>query len=149
MEKIKKMKIANTALVVLLPLMLFSSVLMEVLKGGPFAGIPFVWIAIAHVVTGIVMAACVLWHLYLHFGVKGWLKKFGMVKSRPTKINAVIATITLISGIIAMAHFFPELQHGPVGGIHGKIGLLFIIFAIGHTAKRWKWFKSQYTNKKK
>ena len=36
-----------------------------------------------------------------------------------------------------------RLCNSPIGAVHGKIGFLFILFCIGHTAKRWKWVKKQ------
>lgn len=41
------------------------------------------------------------------------------------------------------------MDNSPIGAVHCKIGFLFLLLCIGHTAKRWKWVKKQIFKSKK
>ncbi len=68
-------------------------------------------------------------------------------KSRVTRWLAILAFLTFISAFIALVHWVGEYMHSPIGGIHGKIGLVFLVLAIGHTVKRIRFFKSRRLSK--
>ncbi len=68
-------------------------------------------------------------------------------KSRVTRWLAILAFLTFISAFIALVHWAGAYMHSPIGGIHGKIGLVFLVLAIGHTVKRIRFFKSRRLTK--
>ncbi|WP_300301568.1 hypothetical protein [uncultured Muribaculum sp.] len=100
-----------------------------------------VWIWI-HVAIGCLFFSNIVWHLYLHFGWKSWIKRLRKQKSLVTRWLAIFALLTLISAIATFIHWIATCVHSPIGGIHGKIGFVFLLFAIGHTVKRIGFFKS-------
>ena len=52
-----------------------------------------------------------------------------------------IFAILLAISVVTFVRIIVLTAHSPIGAAHGKIGFLFILFCIGHTAKRWKWVK--------
>ena len=54
-----------------------------------------------------------------------------------------IFAILLAISVVTFVRIIVLTAHSPIGVAHGKIGFLFILFCIGHTAKRWKWVKKQ------
>lgn len=79
-------------------------------------------------------------HIYLHFQWKKWLLKFSKLNIH-TRILWWLYVLTFLSGLAAVIHWALDNEHSPLGGIHGKIGLLMIAFAIAHVAKRYKFYK--------
>ncbi|MDE6416219.1 MAG: hypothetical protein K2K68_04240 [Duncaniella sp.] len=134
MTKTDKLKICDWTLAGLLPVVLASSIQLEATDGGGTG-----WM-IVHVIVASAFMCTILWHIYLHFQWKKWLVKFAKQKIA-TRILWWLYVLTLLSGIAAFIHRLIEINHGPLGGIHGKIGFLMIAFAIGHTLKRIKFFK--------
>lgn len=57
---------------------------------------------------------------------------------RLTKWMSVFGLLTLVSAIAATVHWILTDTHTGIGGIHGKIGLVFLILIVVHTAKRIK-----------
>lgn len=137
MIKAKKLKICDWLLLVATVVMLVSSIQLE--ATGSRAAI---WVCL-HIIIGCLFFASIIWHLYLHFGWKSWLRKFRKQKSFITRWLAVFGLLTLISAIVASAHWIGSWTHSSLGGVHGKIGFIFIAIAIGHTVKRIKFFKSK------
>lgn len=137
MTKAKKLRICNWLLLVTTVVMLTSSIQLEV-TGSRAA----IWVCL-HIIVGCLFFANIIWHLCLHFGWKSWLQKFRKQKSPVTRGLAVFALLTIISAIIASAHWIGTWTHSPFGGVHGKIGFIFIALAIGHTVKRIKFFKNK------
>lgn len=80
------------------------------------------------------------WHIYLHYGFSKWFAKFHKNKSVVTKILWWFFILTLLSGIIALAHWIITPVHSTIGGVHGKIGFIMVAFAIGHIIKRIKFY---------
>lgn len=66
-----------------------------------------------------------------------------------TKWLCTIFAILLAISVVAFVHIIVLTAHSHIGAVHGKIGFLFILFCIGHTAKRWKWVKKQMFKSKK
>ncbi|MDE7426665.1 MAG: hypothetical protein K2M79_02545 [Muribaculaceae bacterium] len=136
MTKTQKLKICDWVLAVLLPLVLASSIQLEVTSNSGFSPVIF------HIIVAVPFMSLVIWHIYLHFQWKRWLAKFSKLKA-PTRILWWLYLITFISGIASFIHWLIEGVHGPLGGIHGKIGFLMIAFAVGHTVKRLQFFKNK------
>ena len=54
-----------------------------------------------------------------------------------------VFAILLAISVVTFVRIIVLTAHSPIGVEHGKIGFLFILLCIGHTAKRWKWVKKQ------
>ncbi|MDE6534673.1 MAG: hypothetical protein K2K82_01540 [Muribaculaceae bacterium] len=134
MNKGQKLKVCDWVLAVLLPLVLASSLQLEATSSRGL------WPVIFHVVVAGAFMGLIIRHIYLHFQWKKWLTKFGKLKV-PTRILWWLYFFTFASGVATFIHWLTVNQHGPLGGVHGKIGLLMLAFAIGHTVKRIKFFR--------
>lgn len=130
MNKTSKLRACNWTLVALTGLMLASGLQLEI--DGNAGAVP-VWL---HIILGVVYAAGVVMHVYLHFGWKKTISKFRKLKSPVTRILAVIWTLTTLTGIIAAVPWIAHDVYTGIGGWHGKIGFAFLIIAVGHTLKR-------------
>ncbi|MDE5800616.1 MAG: hypothetical protein K2H74_06290 [Paramuribaculum sp.] len=134
MTKIQKLRVCDCRLAVLLPAVLASSIQLEVTSSRGIMSV------VIHLIVTISFIALIARHIYLHFGWKKWLMKFGKMKVA-TRILWWLYVLTFVSGIIAATHWLAAYTHSPIGGVHGKIGFAMILVAIGHTLKRRKFFK--------
>ena len=134
MTKVHKLKLCDWTLAILLPIVLASSIQLEATSSGG------IFPVILHIIVALPFMCLILWHIYLHFHWKKWLKKFSKLKV-PTRILGWLYILTFILGVATFIHWLIEKEHSPLGGVHGKIGFLMIAFAIGHTIKRIKFFK--------
>lgn len=142
MEKKTQSGICNWSLLVLATLILVSGIQMEASFGADFLGISFPVYMVFHVLVALLMTAAVIWHIWLHFSWKEWLKRFADLKRVDTKILAVVAVLVLVSGIVALlVLLFNGMQHGTVGGVHGKIGFGFVALGVYHIIKRIRFYK--------
>ena len=142
MDKKTQSKICNWSLLVLAILMLASGIQMEVTAGADFLGITFPAYMVFHVVVGFLMTYAVFWHIWLHFNWKEWMKHFATLKKRDTKLLAIISTLVLVTGIVALLLLlFNGMQHNGVGGVHGKIGFVFLAVGLHHIVKRIWFYK--------
>ena len=140
MDKKTQSKICNWSLLVLAILMLASGIQMEVTAGADFLGIEFPAYMVFHVVVAILMTFAVFWHIWLHFSWKEWMKRFAALKKWDTKFLAIISALVLVTGIVALLLLILNgMQHNGVGGLHGKIGFIFLAVGLYHFIKR-KWF---------
>ncbi len=135
MTRAEKLRLCDWMLVFATAFILASGIQLEATDS---RSIVWVWI---HVIIGGLFFANIVWHLYLHFGWKSWVQRFRKQKSPVTRWLAVFALLTLISALVALFHWIGTDTHSPIGGIHGKIGFVFLALAIGHTVKRLKFFK--------
>lgn len=131
----------NIALTVIAISSAVSSVLLECLRGNTFLNMGFhkwVWI---HIIVCLLCMLAVIYHLHLHKGsVKLWFDRSDIIS---TKWLMRLWLLTFLSGIIASILFCTESGHNPIGGIHGKIGLLAIGFMFFHLKKRLRGSKRQ------
>lgn len=137
MTKGEKLKQCDWMLVFATTFILASGIQLEATDS---RSITWVWI---HVIIGCLFFANIIWHLYLHFGWKSWVQRLRKQKSPVTRCLAVFALLAIISAIVALFHWVGIYIHSPIGGIHGKIGFVFLALAIGHTVKRIKFFKQK------
>lgn len=135
MKKSEKLKLCNWSLLIMLILTLASGIQLEVTES---KGVFPVWL---HIIVSTIFLSLCINHIYLHFGWKKWLFKFSKLKSVVSRILWWVTVVTIISAIIAFVHWLTIGVHSPVGGVHGKIGFLMILVAIGHTVKRFAFFK--------
>lgn len=137
MKKIVKLKICDWGLLVLTVAILASGIQLEATHS---RGLTPVWI---HIALGLLFMGFVAWHVFLHFGGSNWFARFRKQKSQVTRILWWVYLVVLVSGIVACVHWVATYVHAPVGGLHGKLGFLMIILAIGHIVKRIKFFKKK------
>ncbi len=115
-------------------IMLASGLQLELTHSG---GLVWIWL---HMFIGILFFVGIIWHIYLHFNKASWIKRFRTQKSL-TKWLAVLGLLTMLSAVAAMIHRLSTAVHSPIGGIHGKLGLAFLLLAIIHTARRANFFR--------
>lgn len=138
--KTKKGYKTNLLLIVVAVLTLASAILITVLHGANFHLPNRTWIAI-HATLGLAMGALVFSHLKFNWSnILLWFARFKMCRNKVTKALFILSFFAFVSGIVAIFTFFTG-GHGPVGGIHGKIGLVFLLICIGHFIKRIKWYR--------
>ncbi len=135
MTKADKLRLCDTLLAVSAVAILLSGIQLEV-TGGRTA--LWVWL---HAGIGTLFFANIAWHLYLHFGWNSWVQRLRKQKSRVTHGLAILALLAFISTVVALFHYVGTRLHSVPGAVHGKIGFLFLLIAIGHTVKRIKFFK--------
>lgn len=140
MTKVTKLRLCDWLLLITMLLMLVSSIHLE---GTGSSGLWWVWI---HIIVGCCFFVNIVWHLSLHFGWKSWIHKLQKQKSPVTRWLAILALLTIISAIVAVMHWVDSYTHSSIGGVHGKIGFAFIVFAIGHTIKRINFYKFKKKN---
>ena len=137
MKKITKLKLCNWGLLVASVAVLISGIQLEVIHStGNFS----VWL---HIIIGLLFMGLVCAHIFLHFGKSNWFAKFRQLKSRATQILWWTTIITLITGIASAVRWIETNTHSPLGGIHGKLGLMMLILSIFHISKRLNFFNSK------
>lgn len=133
MKKNTLLRVCDLCLLLLVLIMLSSSLQLELTHSGSR-----VWIWL-HMFAGTLFFAGIIWHICLHFKKASWIKRFRTQKSL-TKWLAVLGLLTMLSAVSAMIHRLSTAVHSPIGGIHGKLGLAFLLLAIIHTARRANFF---------
>lgn len=97
--------------------------------------VSWVW---SHVIIATIFIVLIGWHLYLHFQRRNWVKMLRIQKSPVTRWLGIFCLLTIISAIIAFLQWVNVHSHTIAGGLHGKIGFIFIAICIAHTIKRIK-----------
>lgn len=138
MNRLKK---CNCSLLVLAPLVLASSIILEASHGEAVLGVRFnIWVA-AHIALAATFIALVFWHLKLNWGkISGWPKRLSSRKSGAVKALSILCFLTAATGIVAVPVWLLH-GHTPIGGIHGKAGFIFLLLAILHTIRHRRWFR--------
>lgn len=135
MKKAQKLRLCNWLLLVLVPIVLASSIQLEVTGSSDPA---FVWL---HVIVTLPFIALAVWHISINLKWGNWFSKFAKMKNPVTRVLWWLLLLTAVSAIITLTHWLGTQEHSPLGGLHGKLGLAMVIIAIGHTLKRIKYFK--------
>lgn len=134
MNKKTKLNINNWALIFVGTLVLQSSLMLEFVPKRSY-----VWF---HIEIIAIFTALLFYHLYLHFGFSNWFKRIALHKKPATKVLWWLLIAVMMSGVIAFVHWYSShFHHSPIGGIHGKIGFLMLLVALGHLIKRRKLLK--------
>ncbi|WP_286085306.1 hypothetical protein [Duncaniella freteri] len=136
MKKSKKLSICNWSLIILTIIITISSIQLESTHSQDEQWIWF------HIVAGTMFVTAIIWHLYLHFNWKSWIKCLHKQKSLSTRWLAAFGALTFLSAVATLVHWFATYTHSPIGGIHGKFGFVFLILSIFHTTRRIKFFKT-------
>lgn len=135
MNKLAKLILCNRLLLLLTVATLVSGIQLEATHS---SGVRAVWI---HILVGAAFMTMIVWHLYLHFKWKSWIKRLRSQKSHVTHWLALSGAFAFATGIASAIHWALTYVHAPLGGVHGKLGFLFIALAIGHAVKRIKFYK--------
>ena len=138
----------NILLLVVSLLVAISSLLLECIAGQPFLTLGFtVWVW-GHIILGVLCLLLLFYHLYLHWGRIGkWFSKIKTQNAKSIKWLAILSLITFLSGLIVAVIFWLTPGHHTLGGIHGKFGLVLIVFTLFHVWKRLRWFKNRRCGK--
>lgn len=130
MTKKERLRLCDRVLAAVAAVTLASSVQLEAMPG---RGAVWVW---CHIVVGVAMLALVVRHLYLHFGWRGWPGRLRAQKSPVTRWLGVTGLLVALSAVAATAHWLVSQTHATVGGVHGKLGFIFMALCVGHTLRR-------------
>jgi len=133
--KKQSLYIIDVILSIMLIIVLASSIVNEILGGSSLGCISNMSVTLFHIVVCLILMSLVFIHIKAHYGnLSRWLTclKKGKMQNR---VIFVLCTITLLSGIAATVLFFSH-GHTPLGGIHGKVGLVALAFMIFHLVKR-------------
>lgn len=133
MKKITKLRICDRSLLFLTVVILASGLQLEFTHSSQTA---WVWI---HIVLGLTFAAGIIWHLALHPAAlkaprPGRRKGQGGGLNHP--VLSILFFLMLLSGIVAACHWTAAFTHSPIGGVHGKIGFVFIIAVMVHIFRK-------------
>lgn len=136
MKASKKIKICDWSLLAVMILILASSIQLEATGS---RSVVSVWL---HIGAGIIFAILIWWHIHLHSAWSKWRQK--LVGRHGLKWLSIFGALLLVSAIAATAHWLPTGIHSTIGGVHGKIGFLFVLACTIHAIKHGKF----YTNRK-
>ena len=136
MKKVLKLKICNWSLLIATFIILASGIPLEATGSRSIGFVGF------HIFAGYAFGFLAIWHIALNLKWGDWFAKFRRVKSPVTRLLWWLFLLAILSGLVAFGHWIVTYEHSPIGGIHGKLGLLMILVAIGHTVKRIKYFKN-------
>lgn len=134
MDKKTELRMCDWLLLAMAVAVLISSVQLEVTGG---RALPWVWV---HVVVCSLFMVLIVRHIYLHFKWRNWKSGLFGRSRRLTKWMSVFGLLALVSAIAAIVHWILTDAHTGIGGIHGKIGLVFLVLISLHVAKRIKFF---------
>lgn len=135
MKRAELLKICNYLLLVSTVLTLASGIQLEALAGKNHF---WVW---AHVMLGLLFFGFIFWHIYLHFKWRNWIKMLWKQKSTNTRWMTATGILTLLTALIATAGWIMSPDHSAIGAIHGKLGFIFIAFALWHIFKRKRYYR--------
>lgn len=131
MDKKTELRVCGWSLLAMTVAVLISGIQLEVTDG---RALPWVWV---HIVVCLLFIALIIRHIYLHFKWRNW--KTGLFgQRRLTKWMSIFGLLTSVSAIAATVHWVFSDTHTGIGGIHGKIGFVFLILIVVHTAERIK-----------
>ena len=125
-----KLKICNISLLAITPAVLATSIILEASHGQSVLGLKFNFWVIIHLVAVLAMTGLVCWHLRMNWGkISGWAKKISGKASGASKALAILIAFTALTGLASVQQWLIH-GHSPIGGVHGKIGFLFILIAV-------------------
>lgn len=134
MRTLTKLRLCDWLLLIMTLAVIASAIQLEILSGTSAA---WVWV---HIILCLFFMGMCAWHIQLHFHKSNWFAKIRKQKSPVTRLLWWMSLLTLLTGIIASIRWIVTDAHGPIGAVHGKIGFLMVILAVGHLLKRKKFF---------
>lgn len=133
LTKKNRLRICDTALLAVTVLALASSIQLEATGSSVST---WVWVHIA-VCTAFIALICR--HIYLHFKWN-WRRLFSP-KKVIIKALSVLGLLVVLSASVAAVHWIATENHSGIGGIHGKLGFLFLIIATAHIVRHRKFYR--------
>ncbi|MCM1070736.1 MAG: hypothetical protein NC210_00170 [[Clostridium] fimetarium] len=131
MTKLGKLRLCDWVLLCAAAVMLVSALWLEINPFGP--GI-WVWF---HILLGAVMVGFIIWHLALHKASKSGGKRGANIghHHHGGRGLGLFCMLMIVSGIAATVAWLGTYTHSTIGGIHGKIGFIFLILVALHVRK--------------
>lgn len=129
-----KLKTCDWLLLIITVLVLGSSIQLE--ATGSSSSL-WVWLHIG--VCGAFMGL-ICWHVYLHFRWKNWGKRL-LGRRGVMRWLSIFGILVLLTAIIATVRWCATSVHSGIGGVHGKIGFVFLVFVIIHIVRHLKFYK--------
>lgn len=130
MTGIRKLKICDRGLLLMLVVMSASAIQLESTGS---SGI--LWVII-HMILGAIFIALIVWHIFLHFRWCGWGRKLLLSAKPLTKWLTIFGLFLAVSSLVVGTHWYETLSHSGIGGLHGKIGFVFVVIVSVHA---WKY----------
>ena len=143
MKNATKLKVCDVWLSRILILILASGIQLEVTSG------KYAWSVWLHIVLGIILTVLSCYHIYLHYRTGNWFVRFAKNKNVITRILWWIFLLTAVTGIMATFLWIGHNGHTSIGGVHGKIGFLMVIFGVIHAARHIRKRKQKSLPKQK
>lgn len=131
MTKLGKLRLCDWVLLCVSAIMLGSALWLEI---NPFG--PGVWVWF-HILLGAAMVGFIFWHLALHMASRRVNKSVAHSKRQHhcDRGLGLFCMLMIVSGIAATVAWMGTYAHSTIGGIHGKIGFIFLIFVALHVKK--------------
>lgn len=96
-------------------------------------------LALIHVIIALLFLICTGWHILHHWNWYKTLSKGLGKKSRITPIVTILFIIETLTGIYLL--IWGEGANSDIGLLHYQLGIVWAMFACGHTIKRFKILK--------
>lgn len=96
----------------------------------------YAWSVWVHIVLGTLLVGLSVYHIYLHYKSSNWFARFAKNPNATTRVLWWIFLLTAVSGIAATVEWLVEGGHSPIGGVHGKIGFVMVLFGIVHAVRQ-------------
>ena len=90
-----------------------------------------------HEISGLLLLLAVVCHCVQH---KFWFKNYGRIPAAKKRVTTIFLTIAAIEFVTGLCLMFASRTE-EISGLHLAAGILFLLLAIGHTAKRWRIFR--------
>ena len=136
----KELKVCNWLLLIVVAIVTASAIILECLHGSSFLGFSFSSWILMHTVVSTAMLCLVIWHVKLNWsGVRHWYSRFIHSKSKVMKLTCIFFLLTITTGLIAVPHWISS-GHSGIGGFHGKLGLVALLFMVAHVIKHIRWY---------
>lgn len=110
-------------------LMLVSGIHLEVTEGA------YEWAVWVHIGLALTLTALSIHHIFCHYKTGNWFVRFAKNRNKVTCLLWWMSLFTIASGLAATVHWLLTYTHSPLGGIHGKIGLVMALTALVHAAR--------------
>lgn len=135
MSVLNKLRVCNWMLLVVTVAVLATSLQLEITSG---ANGLWVWL---HIILGAVFFVLILWHLYLHYRWRNWLRLLWKHRSSNLKWLTATLVVTLFTALVATVGWLASPHHSHIGAVHGKFGFLAVALAAWHICRRIRFYR--------
>lgn len=129
-----KMKCADWSLLATTIFVLISSVQLE--ATGSISAL-WVWL---HIVISLIFLSLICWHIYLHFKWNKWKQRLFDKRRGVVRWMSICGLCVILSACAATIHWIVTNAHNGIGGVHGKIGFIFLVLIIIHIIRHRKFY---------